>query len=103
VPKLVRDKIPAIIGPNAKYREASADEYKRALANKLLEEANEFRDQPSVEELADVLEVVAAITRAYGWPMMTVTQVRMDKAEKRGKFEKRYILEDPPGVDSMGG
>lgn len=93
--KLVRDKIPQIIGPSAKFREADEPEYKKALAAKLLEEAAEFEKEPSPEELADVLEVVSAIVRAYGWPMMEVTKVRMDKAEKRGKFDKRYILEDP--------
>jgi predicted house-cleaning noncanonical NTP pyrophosphatase (MazG superfamily) len=95
VSKLVRDKIPQIIGQSARFHVAEDPEYLKALAAKLLEEAAEFQQDPSVEELSDVIEVVAAISRAYGWPMMQVTQVRMAKAEKRGKFDARYILEDP--------
>lgn len=92
--KLVRDKIPEIIGPAAKYHVADEPEYKRALADKLLEEAGEFQREPSVEELADVLEVLLAIVRAYGWSMLEVSRTRWEKAMVRGEFEKRYILDD---------
>lgn len=93
--KLVRDKIPSLTGPSAKYHVAEEDEYKKALATKLIEEATEFALAPSQEELADVLEVVSAIVRAYEWPMIDVSRVRMEKADKRGKFDLKLILDDP--------
>ena len=47
----------------------------------------------SIEELADMLEVMYAIAKARGWSVSKLEAVRREKAEKRGAFEKRIFLE----------
>ena len=92
--KLVRDKIPDIIkenGKECKIRVAMNEDYKQKLKEKLLEEANEFFEDPSVEELADVQEVIDAISDAHQWD---VTGARLRKRVERGAFWRRYILEE---------
>lgn len=70
--KLVRDRIPEIIrerGGSPVVREAAAAEYRSLLHKKLLEEAHEVLaadDGSAPEELADVLEVVAALAEDLG-------------------------------------
>ncbi|MEX0931863.1 MAG: nucleoside triphosphate pyrophosphohydrolase [Candidatus Paceibacterota bacterium] len=91
--KLVRDKIPEILDakkvPYTK-RVANETEYKEALVEKLLEEVREFSQTPTEEELADVLEVVNALTKL---PEYRATETaRKIKHEERGGFEKRIIL-----------
>jgi len=62
--KLIRDKIPQIIaqsGKQAIIEEVSGKEYLELLNAKLGEELQEYIDSQSVEELADLVEVVYAI------------------------------------------
>jgi predicted house-cleaning noncanonical NTP pyrophosphatase (MazG superfamily) len=62
--KLVRDKIPDIItarGEKAITHIAEDKAFEEALTAKLQEEVAEFLEKPSVEEAADVLEVIQAI------------------------------------------
>lgn len=62
--KLVRDKIPQILDEkfvSYEKRIASEDEYRVELIKKLVEESREFAEAGSVEELADVMEVVNAL------------------------------------------
>lgn len=66
--KLVRDLIPEIInrsGRTPSYHQAGDNEFKDLLKKKLREEVHEFIESESVEELADILEVIDAITVAY--------------------------------------
>ncbi len=91
--KLVRDGIPEILDKkNIPYerREASAEEYKRELINKLTEECGEFAEAGAVEELADVMEVVETLKKLPEYA--NVEEVRKKKREERGGFEKRIIL-----------
>ena len=91
--KLVRDKIPEMLdGKNIPYekRIADFDEYKIELIKKLVEEANEFNADGSVEELADVLEVIEALRKIPEYA--DVEKIRQEKFEDRGGFEKRIIL-----------
>ena len=93
--KLVRDKIPDIVrekGETASFRTATADEYHRALVDKLLEECNEFKRTQSAEELADVLEVVHALAEDHGG-VEAIEQARIAKKPERGGFTKRILLE----------
>ncbi len=62
-------------------------------SKKLLEEAEEFQDEPCREELADVLEVFYAILQAEGFSLDEVEKVRQKKAEERGAFNKKIVLE----------
>ena len=53
----------------------------------------EFTEQPNLEELADILEVVHALTESLGADQATVEDVRKQKALERGGFKKRVFLE----------
>ncbi len=91
--KLVRDRIPEILdakGVLYEKRIASNDEYRAELIKKLVEEAAEFSEAGAIEELADVLEVIAAIQKLPEY--LDAESVRLEKAEKRGAFEARIIL-----------
>jgi predicted house-cleaning noncanonical NTP pyrophosphatase (MazG superfamily) len=97
--KLVRDRIPEIIrahGGSPVVREAAAREYRELLHKKLLEEVQEVlaADDGSVaEELADVLEVVAALAEDLGVNLEHVHELREQKALARGRFTRRYVWE----------
>lgn len=94
--KLVRDKIPEIIAKNGAVASTriieSDDEYIKELSKKLVEEAKEFQEAPSLEELADTKEVLDALIIAMGHTTIDLQQVQTEKAEKRGKFEKKIYL-----------
>jgi len=45
------------------------------------------------EELADVLEVLFSIAEYEAIPWKEVEEKREKKAQKRGRFAKRYVLE----------
>jgi len=94
--KLVRDKIPEIIekaGKKAHTHILSEEEYMTELDKKLNEECAEYQADKSIEELADMLEVMYAIAEARGWSVSELEAVRREKAEKRGAFERRIFLE----------
>lgn len=94
--KLVRDRIPEIIAFNGQKcvcRTLSQQEYLSALDVKLNEELNEYQQDKSMEELADLLEVIHAVIAARGSTYEQVDTIRLAKKEKRGGFEKRIWLE----------
>jgi predicted house-cleaning noncanonical NTP pyrophosphatase (MazG superfamily) len=95
--KLVRDNIPDIIikaGKSPIYHVIKEDkEYLNQLLIKLIEEANEVKDNPSKEELADVMEVVLAIAEYLKLDIKAVEEYRKLKSNKNGAFKKRYFLE----------
>ena len=93
--KLVRDRIPEIIEQSGKTcitSILSADEYLTMLDEKLSEELAEYQQDKSMEELADLLEVMMAVAKARGSSFEEVEAIRRQKAEKRGGFEKRILL-----------
>jgi|SRR3989344_1333981 len=93
--KLVRDKIPEIIlasGETPKTRVLEDKEYAEELIKKLREELAEFEADRSIEELADIQEVILAIADVLG-SREELERVRTDKAKKRGGFKKRIFLE----------
>ncbi|MBR4081768.1 MAG: nucleoside triphosphate pyrophosphohydrolase [Clostridia bacterium] len=95
--KLVRDLIPAIIqrsGKTAVTRILSSEEYITALHRKLDEEAAELHESGSLEEMADVLEVLLAICAAAGHTREELESVRAAKAAERGGFRERIFLEE---------
>ena len=94
--KLVRDLIPEIIrdsGKNCVTRILSDEEYLAALDGKLNEELAEYQADKSMEELADLLEVMMAVAQARGHSFDEVERIRREKAEKRGGFRERIFLE----------
>ena len=95
--KLVRDRIPEIIEKDGKrcvYSVLSREDYLSLLDLKLNEELAEYQESKSMEELADLLEVLRAVAAARGSSIEEVEQIRIQKAEKRGGFEKRLLLEE---------
>lgn len=95
--KLVRDKIPEIIEANGESAEIEIlddQRFLQELHEKLFEEANEFVEEDSVEELADLMEVIYAIARLRGIDLEEVEKVRKEKAQKRGAFEKKIFLKE---------
>jgi len=94
--KLVRDRIPGIIrskGEKCETHVAGDEEYRSLLALKLVEEAKEFAEEPGVDELADVLEVIEAIHAVYGIDPDKTGAARLEKRGKRGGFEERIVLD----------
>ena len=98
--KLVRDKIPEIIaatGKTCQTRILSREEYIAKLDEKLSEELAEYQESKSLEELADLLEVMEATVKARGYTWNELLQVRDEKRAKRGGFEDRILLEEVTG------
>lgn len=96
--KLVRDKIPEAIekteGRTANYKILNDKEYLQELDRKLFEEAHEFVEEHSVEELADLMEVISAIMNARGLSLEEVEIARKTKSNKKGKFDDKIYLID---------
>lgn len=94
--KLVRDRIPAILrakGIAANFRRTSSNaEYVELLEAKLREEVGEWFASRSIEELADVIEVVFALSTELGTPEATLMQLRSEKSATRGAFWARHVL-----------
>ena len=93
--KLVRDKIPEIIekqGEKAITRILEDDEYILHLEKKLDEEVAEYHESKEIEELADILEVVFALSEAQGCSKDMLLSVYKTKNEKRGGFVNRILL-----------
>lgn len=94
--KLVRDKIPQIIEESGKeytIHIADDDEYKDKLFAKVLEELDEFKENPSIEEMADILEVLDGLIDFYELDREEIETVKREKKDKRGGFANRIILE----------
>jgi predicted house-cleaning noncanonical NTP pyrophosphatase (MazG superfamily) len=94
--KLVRDKVPELLeakGVKAKFHEADSEEFETELLEKLREEVLEFKNAKSIEQLADLLHVVDAVIAEKGWDEATVSQVKAQRMQEKGGFDKRLILE----------
>ena len=95
--KLVRDCIPEIIeasGKHCSWAVLSDGEYRLRLDQKLNEELAEYQENKSVEELADLLEVIYAAAAARGCSAAELEAIRAQKAQKRGGFERKILLID---------
>ena len=93
--KLVRDKIPAMIeekGERCTVRILADEEYRQCLERKLDEEVGEFHRDQSLEELADILEVVYALTDCLGASREELMKTYTEKHEQRGGFSERIFL-----------
>ena len=97
--KLVRDRIPAIIladGRRPVTRVLDEAAYRRALLDKLAEEAGEAACASTADlpgELADVLEVLRALTAAAGMSWPELLTLADDKRNHRGGFDGKIFLE----------
>ncbi|QUH26036.1 nucleoside triphosphate pyrophosphohydrolase [Serpentinicella alkaliphila] len=93
--KLVRDKIPDIIKESGKHFNISIlndDDYIKSINLKLQEELDEYYNSDSVEELADLVEVVYAILEHKGISIEEFEKIRNGKKHERGGFSKKILL-----------
>ncbi|MFI3169891.1 MAG: nucleoside triphosphate pyrophosphohydrolase [Faecalibacterium sp.] len=95
--KLVRDCIPTIIEADGKQcvvEQLSPGDALPYLDAKLNEELAEYQESKSLEELADLLEVMHAVVAARGWTLEELEAIRAQKAEERGCFAERLLLKE---------
>tara|TARA_Y100000034_G_scaffold101192_1_gene125302 strand:- start:671 stop:979 length:309 start_codon:yes stop_codon:yes gene_type:complete len=91
--KLVRDLVPGNIersGKKCKWHKAQKHTLLKYLAKKLVEEANEFQENPSNEELADVMEVIRTIEKYTEYNPYAKMGL---KAYNHGAFDNHTILD----------
>jgi predicted house-cleaning noncanonical NTP pyrophosphatase (MazG superfamily) len=97
--KLVRDKILDIINSTGKQftsKTLDEKEYAIELKKKLNEEISEYfsakDDTQSIEELADIMEVIYCLTKIHKSSPEHLEEVRLEKNKKRGSFEDKLFL-----------
>ena len=93
--KLVRDRIPEIIqakGDVCVVRTLDDDEYRMRLKMKLMEEVMEYQESGSLEELADIYEVIRALAAGEGVCSEELETLRAQKAVNNGEFNRRLFL-----------
>lgn len=92
--KLVRDRIPEIIrkaGKTPIVETLSDEQYLLELDKKLSEEVAEYQADKSLEEMADILEVLFAICEARGHSIEKLMALKQKKHDERGGFEDRIF------------
>lgn len=95
--KLVRDKIPEYIkskGGVPITHIADDEEYWHKLKEKLIEEVKEFTEAESLEEMADVWEIIEAVMDYKKFDKNGLQKIKNKKAKERGKFKNKIILEE---------
>ncbi|MCD1295204.1 hypothetical protein CUJ83_09360 [Methanocella sp. CWC-04] len=94
--KLVRDRIPEIMrasGKSPHVKRLDGPGLKKALKEKLVEEAIELKDAENIkEELADVLEVLDAIMENYSLDINEIERIKDMKRREKGGFKEGYFL-----------
>ena len=103
--KLVRDRIPEIIEASHKScltATLSDRAYLHMLDQKLNEELAEYQESKAIEELADLIEVIAAVAKTRGCSWDKLMQIRDKKRHQRGGFEKRVLLLKVSDIPSAG-
>lgn len=95
--KLIRDKIPEIIeakGSKVIVEVLDSDNFQKYLDIKLGEELKEYLEDGSVEELADLVEVIYALLECKGVSREEFEKIRVAKVEERGGFKEKLLLKE---------
>lgn len=95
MPKLVRDLIPKIMekyNHKGTFHIADEIEYANRLLEKLSEETDEYRQNPCLEELCDILEVLYALSDHQGYTRNELEAARIKKFNERGGFKNRIVM-----------
>ena len=100
--KLVRDNVPALIraeGDLPNIRVMDADEYRRELLYKLLDEAEDMRragydptEPEFLKQAVDVAEVFDATLKEFGITPEVLAKARAERRKARGGFEGKVFL-----------
>ena len=89
--KLVRDRVPDVLGARTgrvEYQSVDPADLHDLLKQKLLEEAAEYIIDPSLDELADLYEVIRALAAtAHAATILDVAFAAGEKFHERGGFE----------------
>ncbi|MBQ2671240.1 MAG: nucleoside triphosphate pyrophosphohydrolase [Clostridia bacterium] len=106
--KLVRDKIPEMLAKNGGEPETETlndEKYKTCLYEKLKEECeetvNSYSKENLAEELADLLEVIMAISKLNDIDFAEIEKIRLAKKEKRGGFDSKILLKSSNIVNKI--
>ena len=99
--KLVRDRIPEIIGKDGKKpktRVLGEEEYRLELLRKIVEEAEEVvktegNKEKLTKEIGDILELIDYFIKVFGLDREGVEKTRRERRESRGGFDKKIFLE----------
>ena len=95
--KLVRDHIPEIIEEDGNWcltrQVHGVDEHIVMLKEKMIEETQEFIENPCYEEAADMIEVIKAFCYLSNLEWDSVLSTAVDKEESRGGFYRGVILQ----------
>ena len=89
--KLVRDHIPSFC-ENPEIKILDGADYTAALKWKLEEEEGEYLQDNTIEELADIIEVVEALAENQGSSLKDVLEFKQRKQSKNGAFHDRIFL-----------
>ncbi|WP_300561161.1 nucleoside triphosphate pyrophosphohydrolase [Companilactobacillus sp.] len=94
--KLVRNKIPEIVGDKAEFKTLSNEDYRIALRDKLVEEAKEVKQADGranlVEELGDLEELIHAILEDASITYEEMDSIRHSKDMQRGNFSEKIVM-----------
>lgn len=94
--KLVRDQIPEIIRESGRecryFRVTSETQHMAFLKEKMIEELEEFMEDPCEEEAGDMLEVFFTMLKIKGISFEAVQDVSYVKKLERGSFEEGFVL-----------
>ena len=93
--KLIRDKIPEVIGKSGKkaiVEKVEGNQLLELLNKKLYEELDEYNESGEIEELADLVEVVGAILEHKGISIDEFDEIREKKNILRGRFKEGLLL-----------
>ncbi|USR89954.1 nucleoside triphosphate pyrophosphohydrolase [Phormidium yuhuli AB48] len=96
--KLVRDRIPEIIknsGKPCQIEYLNPEDYRQALRDKLIEEAQEAaqaQDDHLLSELADLQEVIDALLSSYEISPESLKQRQQQRQQERGGFAQQIRL-----------
>lgn len=93
--KLVRDNIPKLISSDSKkckIKQVYGEKKLNYLCQKLLEESEEFIETKTIEELADIQEVIYAVAKELKITPQELEETRLAKANARGSFDLGVVL-----------
>ncbi len=97
--KLVRDKIVdhhIASGANLIFRQLNAEEHKRELINKIIEEAKEINQAAPNEltaEIADVQQAIDDLMELCGLDREDISRAQAAKNERDGSFKKGFHVD----------